>query len=269
MWLEHLEHSHGAFEFNGALGTQWSTWDSWSMWQRNGSYEKGMNHMRREWISWQRYEYSKGGNEAPGSGIKHPGAWIRHIWSWCAILCLDAPLWNHDMPRSDMIWNQVTLYATKWHYMPKWKKMSRSDMIYHQVTWYAAKWLDMPPSDKVCHYRVLCVIQEEDVPLWSIMCHQGSWCSIMAPNAPLGCQVHQDSQDYPNVAKNNENAHIGCSTWLMFHLDGRYAIMYHHAQLWYMMHHNVFWLMLMRLKILEASTWHSVIGWKIGHPLNG
>ena len=161
MWLEHLEYPYGEFEFNGALGTQWSTWGSWSLWKMNRSYEKGMDLLRKEHIKWKGNDSSKKRNGAPISGMEHHGAWMRHNWSRCAILCMDAPLKSQgvplmdlDMALSDAISHQVTWYATKWHDMP------RSDLICPQVTWYAIKRKDMPPSDMICHSLGGCTIVE-------------------------------------------------------------------------------------------------------------
>lgn len=99
-----MEHSHGKFGFNEALGTQWNTWSSMEhvlkeqiIREGNESSDKGMYHLTNR--------SSKMGYGAPEKGMEHLGAWMCHIGkhvhrskSLIRHLREDVPLMNPDAP---------------------------------------------------------------------------------------------------------------------------------------------------------------------------
>lgn len=70
MWLEHLKHSHAAFEFNGALGS-------------HGACNNGANHLKKEQIKWQSNGSSKSGHRGPIIGMEH----LEEVWSTLVHAC--------------------------------------------------------------------------------------------------------------------------------------------------------------------------------------
>lgn len=114
----------------------------------------------------------------------------------------------------------------------------------HQIIGYATKWLDIQRF-MVRHHDSWWVTQVSSLLGWSSLskCCLEEW---------------------------------RCS-WSMFHIvhvPSWWKVRLHDVPWWLLMLHHgswcsIIWLMLMRLKVQEAASWHFVIGWKLGLPYYG
>ena len=210
---------------------------------RNGSSEKGMDLLKKEWIQSQRNRSSKRGYGAYGSGIEYPIAWMCHLWSRYMIKCLDAllrsqgvPLLKVDMSPRDLICYEVTWYTTKWH------DMLSSDRICHQVIGYATKWQDMPSIMWKRHsfskYSILELMPHLDARMRPIVPWHAkvSLDESYAMKSPMILKIVQGSSKVEDA----QGLFFYVPPWfLICHGDLDVPLLHHDMPLWIMMPHHM------------------------------